>query len=149
MKVLTLWPTSQERLCTCEAIGPKKGRDGRLQSGGRDGVAGTGGYWRDARSQTDTQRQAPLASACYNWQVVQAVKRLWVTTYRSNWIIYFCSEMLRWPQSLPRWNPHLVPPSFWRLCAFACKRMLKLLNKKKKSDESGLHQWMVPEMISF
>lgn len=118
----------------CGVVGGAGGRNRRLLT-------------RHTRSQTDTQRQAPLASACYNWQVVQAVKRLWVTTYCSNWIIYFCSKVLRWPHSLPRLNPLLVPPSFWCLCAFAHKRMLKLLNKK--SDESGLHQWMVPQMIFF
>lgn len=70
-------------------------------------------------SQTDTERQTPVAPACYNWQVVQAVKCLWVTTYRSNLIIYFCPKMLRWFYFIPQSNPFSICSSlmFEHICS--------------------------------
>lgn len=36
---------------------------------------------------------------------IRAVKCLWVTTYPSNWIIYFCSNVLRWFYFIHPSNP--------------------------------------------
>lgn len=84
-------------------------------------MTGNGCYWWDmlvfALRQTLRGRHLwPLA--CYNWQVVQAVKCLWVTTYRCNLIIYFRPKMLRWFYFAPLSTP---PPAFvsvWCLSVF-------------------------------
>lgn len=138
MKVVPLWLTSEERLCTCEAIGARREEmDGNGVAGGMGG-RNRGLLTRRTGSQTDTKKQAPLASACCNWQVVQAVTLLWGTTYHSNWIIYFCTKMLRWPHSLSRLNPLLASPSFWCVCVHSpIKECLNSWTRKKKAMEAS------------
>lgn len=58
----------------------------------------TDGYWV-----ADTP-----GPASYNWQVVQAVRCLWVTTYLSKRIIYFCPKVLWWFYFIPASNLHSI-----------------------------------------
>lgn len=82
-----------------------------------------GGYWRDALP----LRQTPLASACYNWQVVQAVRRRWGTTYHHNWIIYFLrqdAEMA--PFTLSFKPPPRLTVSLMSVCICPWKKLILL-----------------------
>lgn len=83
--------------------------------------------------ETDIKSQTPLAS-CSTWQLVQAVKCLWATTYRNNLIIYFSPNMPRHFYFIPDSSPSALV-SVWSLSVFVIRELpwLQLLSWDEKA----------------